>query len=599
MSYKSKPHHPYALIPLILVLSILPAISYLHIYDSGFSKYSWFPETDQSFDLFLYCKSIVFITLSTIMLIQVVLRSIKEGKFMAPKIFLPLAIYAVLALLSCSFSAYRDIAFNGGYEQFESFWVLAGYCITAYYAYLMVRNENDLRLLMNFLMIGTAISTLIGLSQATGHNFWATSLGKSLRIPKNLQNSLQISLAFENTRVYMSLYNPNYVGLYAALIAPILIFLGFPQNYSSSKKYMPFVRTLLAVLLLVALLCCLAKAEAKNGLLALGISMVFLVFFLLLRDRRHWYFSLAALAGVILLFFIGNIAINHKITNALKDIINPAPAAYDIQDMEFNGDSVTITYKGNPLTIVLPADNNFKILDSSGNEIPLDMSMNNMDMPLEDSRFSPLVITFATIEDRVSIGLKYKDVTWYFSNNGKELQYFSPTGKWCTFQSAPSAVFTGRESIFTNRGYLWSRTIPLLKKYMLLGSGADTFTLVFPNDDYVGKYNNGFLSQIVTKPHCMYLQVSVQTGFLSLIAILVFYLWYFFSSCRIYFTHKLDSYPARAGLGIFIGTIGYMASSIVNDSTVAVAPLFWGLIGIGLCINYKLLQKPQKKNKSA
>lgn len=592
------PAHPYTLIPLILLLLVLPAVSYLHVYDPGLSGYSWYPDTNQAYDLFLYSKSILFIVISVIMLFQVVFRSIRDGRFTAPKIFLPLAIYAALVLLSCVFSQYRDFAFNGGYEQFESFWVLLGYCITAYYAYLMVQNENDLRLLMRFFAAGVAISVLIGLSQAIGHNFWFTSLGKLLRIPADLRNSVKISAAFESTRVYMSLYNPNYVGLYAALTAPILLSLVFPQNYPGTKKSAHAIRLALLALLLAGLACCLAKSEAKNGFLALGISMVFLAFFLLLRDRRHWYFSLAAFALLIVLFFLGDAVTGHKITNSLKNIVSSGQTAYDLQDMEFDGDSVTVTYKGNPLTITLLADSNFHILDSDGNAIEME-NANGLDMQLMDPRFYPLSITFAAVDDnRLCIGLKYQDSTWFFGNNGQGLQYYSPVGKWCTFKAAPSAFPAKYESFFTNRGYIWSRTIPLLKKYVLLGSGADTFTLVFPNDDFIGKYNNGFLAQTVTKPHCMYLQVSVQTGILSLVAMLAFYLWYFFSSCRIYFTRKLDSYPARVGLGIFIGTIGYMASAIVNDSTITVAPLFWAMMGTGICINQKLLKGQEPREAS-
>lgn len=595
MSTKSKHRssaastHPYTLIPLVLVLLILPVISYLHLYDPELSGYDWFPNTNLSTDLFLYCKSIVFIALSTIMLIQVVYRSIKDRKFVAPKIYLPLAIYAVLAFLSCAFSSYRNFAFNGSYEQFESFWVLLGYCITAYYAYLMVQDEDDLRFLMRFFVAGIVLSTLIGLSQAAGHNFWFTSFGKMLRIPANLRDSVETSAAFENNRVYMSLYNPNYVGLYCVLIIPILLMLAFPEKSTKSAKLPPAARTALYLVLAAALAFCLVMSGAKNGLLALGIALLFSIIFLMFRYRKRWYLSLGALVCLGALFFLADSLLGHGITNALKSIVSAEKTVYDLQDIAFDGDNVTITYKGNPLIISLHTDKTFTIQDADGNT-PAMENTEDQTYLLTDSRFSPMSISFLLVGDRLGIGVTCQNTTWYFCHNGEQVVFLSPAGKWCTFEAAPSAVFTGHEAFFTGRGYIWSRTIPLLKNYLFLGSGADTFTLIFPNNDFVGKYNSSFSGQIITKPHSMYLQIFVQTGMLSLIAVLVFYLWYFFSSCRIYFTHRLDSYSARIGLGIFIGTIGYMTSSIVNDSTVTVAPLFWAMMGLGICINQKILK---------
>ncbi len=81
----------------------------------------------------------------------------------------------------------------------------------------------------------------------------------------------------------------------------------------------------------------------------------------------------------------------------------------------------------------------------------------------------------------------------------------------------------GRERIVSGRGYIWSRTIPLLKKYILLGGGQDTFTVLFPNHDYLGKAQWGDKDLIITKPHCMYLQIAVQSGILSLIALFIFW----------------------------------------------------------------------------
>lgn len=42
---------------------------------------------------------------------------------------------------------------------------------------------------------------------------------------------------------------------------------------------------------------------------------------------------------------------------------------------------------------------------------------------------------------------------------------------------------------------------------------------------------------------------------------------------------------SRIGFGIFVGTIGYVAAGIANDSNICTAPVFWVLMGLGMSLN--------------
>ena len=86
----------------------------------------------------------------------------------------------------------------------------------------------------------------------------------------------------------------------------------------------------------------------------------------------------------------------------------------------------------------------------------------------------------------------------------------------------------------------------------------------------------------------MYLQVGVQTGVPSLIALLVFFGWYLINSLRIYWKCHYSEYMTFIGVGILGSVIGYLIISLTNDSCVALSPIFYALIGIGLGINYKI-----------
>ena len=138
---------------------------------------------------------------------------------------------------------------------------------------------------------------------------------------------------------------------------------------------------------------------------------------------------------------------------------------------------------------------------------------------------------------------------------------------------------------FSGRGYIWSKSVPLLKKFLFLGSGPDTFTFVFPLMDAVDMNQGGYGNQVITKPHSMYLQTGIQTGMISLLAWLIFYGWYFVESFRLYFRKEYATFSEKLGVGIMIATASYMISGIANDSNPSVAPIYWGILGIGIAAN--------------
>ncbi|TAH64168.1 MAG: O-antigen ligase domain-containing protein, partial [Anaerolineaceae bacterium] len=176
---------------------------------------------------------------------------------------------------------------------------------------------------------------------------------------------------------------------------------------------------------------------------------------------------------------------------------------------------------------------------------------------------------------------------WYFTNQTDQggYYYLNNYGKLDKIIKAPGALFSGYEGYASGRGYIWSRTLPLLKKHIILGSGADTFMISFPQDDYVGLYNHGYSDQLMTKPHNLYLQIGVQTGVLSLIAFLVFYAMYFISSVKLYIKGRYKSYYARVGVAILVASVSYIVLGLANDSSLTVAPVFWVLIGLGITVN--------------
>jgi O-antigen ligase len=144
----------------------------------------------------------------------------------------------------------------------------------------------------------------------------------------------------------------------------------------------------------------------------------------------------------------------------------------------------------------------------------------------------------------------------------------------------------GYERFGSSRGYIWSRSIPMLKETLIAGTGPDTFPMAFPQYDYVGKLNS-FTSHriIIDKPHNMYLQIGINTGVLSLLSLLTVFVMYTIDSFRVYFKRDINTFMEYIGVGAFAGTMGYLAAGMFNDQIISVAPLFYVMLGLGLAVN--------------
>ncbi len=93
------------------------------------------------------------------------------------------------------------------------------------------------------------------------------------------------------------------------------------------------------------------------------------------------------------------------------------------------------------------------------------------------------------------------------------------------------------------------------------------------------------MNLIVDKPHNMYMGAWIGTGGLSVLSLLVLWFMYIFQCIKLFWKRKPDTFTEYAGLGIFLGICGFLVSGLVDDSTVSVMPMFYGLLGTGIAIN--------------
>lgn len=574
----------YRMIPVFIILCILPFVVRLKEYYSHLSQYQWYWTQDENSDLFLFYKHWIFVIISVVMAVVLINKFVKEGKSSnIPKLFIPLGCYAILALISAIFSKSPLFSFAGSMEQFESIFALLGYCTVALYTYYYIQAEKDYQFLFNALTVVALIFSVMGIFQLFNLDLLTSSIGKQLILPaRYLGTDLEMNVG--KGMVFLTLFNPNYVGVYASLIVPILTIMLFFQK--------SWIWRILNGIASIGLIICAAGAKSLAGVIGLGVAFILIALLMWRYLIKRYYITIPVILAIIIGAVIINIGMHNYFGNKLLTLIQNTNTNYDITQMNTNDDSVSLTFRGNymKLQYVKNEDNTVSFIptDSDNNIIACSYDATTGVYQITDSRFNGLTLGIGDEKGQIFyINLSYH--YWYFTNQTGDGKYYymNACGKPDKIINAPSIFFKGHEGIASYRGYIWSRTFPLLKNNIIIGSGPDTFVLDFPQQDYLYRNYTGFDKAIMTKPHSLYLQIAVQTGLLSLIAFLIFYGMYFVTGIRLYIHGRFESYYAKAGLAVFVATFAYMVTGITNDSSICVAPTFWVLMGFGIALNAK------------
>lgn len=579
----------WMLAPLIAVLAIIPLITYYYRYDTNLQDFDWYIGSTESVDFFLYYKMVFLLIACGCMILFLAYQwFMNERKPLYIKMLIPLAVYAVLSLLSAFLSDNSYFSFHGIYEQFESVWVLLGYCIIVYYAFLLLRSEDSIRVTMKWFTGSILVLSALGISQAFSCDFLRTDFAKKLITPSS-ENIENLGFKFEEGRSYLTLYNPNYIGYYAVLVIPILVALLF----SAKKSWHRIAYGVLTITTLFVLF----SSQSRAGFLALIFSIVVMLFFLRKQLLKKWKLFSGILVLAIAAFFTFN-AINQNVfLNRLKTMFSSEEDYFTLESIETLEDRVTITYNGERISFCELTDangtNGIIVFDENEQSIAYTYDESAGMFQCTDERF-PFYFRLFENEDACGFLVQIDGHDWLFTNRMKEndTTYYALAGENKCIklkrQETGNGYLDTHYSFANMRGYIWAKTLPLLKEYFWFGCGPDTFVTAFPNDDLVGIYNANQSFAIITKPHSLYLQIAVQTGVPSLIAFLLFFGWYLISSFRFYWKRDFSGYLPKFGIAAMISVIGYLFMGFTNDSCITVAPIFFCIAGMGLGINHKL-----------
>ncbi len=587
----------WKLLPLQLILAVLPLVLRLKIDRSGLSEYPWSNSDDLYLDIFLNGKMVFFIVLSAVLLCMLVYKLWNMDKQTRKESFykfIPLLVYLACVVLSTIFSKNVTYSLTGSMDAKEPATVLLGYVVTVFYAYLVVESAEDIKGLVGAAIAGSACMALLGVLQAIGKDpLLLEGIQRLFAGNAYVDNYGLLRLTFPVGMAYGTLFNPNYVGTYVTIYAPLLL-LGL-------IIYRPVWKKAVCGVTFLGLLVMLFASQSRTGLISIVAVAVVLVVFLGRKLWKRWYLIVPVVAAAGAVFLFVDARRDFLMVNRLKEMFVLRPSEDPVQGVDTTGNGVRVLYKDTEFKVMMPisSSGDFAYVAFEGEE-QKEVSYN------EDRTYGyftlnngdEIAIQTAQYENRHAFGLYINDRSFYFTNQIVlgNYKYINELGNLdeCVI---PANVFPGYEQAASGRGYSWGRTIPLLADNLIVGSGPDTFVLEFPQNDYVARYRSAFDWTLFTRPHNFYLQMGVQTGVLSLLAFLVFYAIYFVKSCKLYCFREYRKPEEWMGFALFLSSVGFMAAGLANDSLIVVTPVFYVLLGAGMAVNHKLCpKKTETKN---
>lgn len=572
-------------IPLIAAIIIIPLISRLHGENPGISEFEWSGGGMYQKDIFIYWKAFAITLLFPVTLIILLAKwKEQEGdlfKLRGGKIFLFLAVYELMMLISSIFSEYSEACFQGAWAVHESVYVLLCYGLLAFYGYVVLRKDKRPIWMLALLGCGAFLVGIIAFFQMFGLDFFRSKLGFLLAAgDTGWENWQKTVYWYEIGRVQSTLANPNNYGHYAAMLLPVLL---VPAVGLKEKgKYIQWLRIFLGV---GAVLMCttMLAAASKSGIVATAVTTILgiVLFRHRLFSKTGRKYSFAILGGVVLLV-TGVVLLRGQ--GLISNLKNGVSSMTDkVEQSYFLGAETT----ENGLLVHLQDELVLVCYDSAEKNL----SVVHEDQSLEeDLEINGIKFSCSKIGETGDFYiLDEMGARWNFT---REYRYCSPLLGTVELHFS-SDVLRGHESMATGRGYIWGRAIPLLKSRILLGTGANSTLFYFPQDDYIARERFGYGDMMITKPHAVLLQVGIDSGWIGLACYLLFLGAYVFWSIRLFWKSEVSSIDEVLAIGVFLGIIAYQIAGLAVDSSVCVSPVYYCLVGFGFALNYRLAK--QKK----
>ncbi|MFA5430075.1 MAG: hypothetical protein WC329_02830, partial [Candidatus Omnitrophota bacterium] len=253
-----------------LATGVVPLIVRLKFMDYG-AQFGGFVDCD----FFAYWKAMVLIMLGCFGL-AVFRKGLGAGRWF----IVPAGVYAGGIVLSTLFSNFRPIALFGYPAEYEGGLVLLSYLVLMVVAWQVT--ERQARMVLGVIFISAAVIGGIGAAQYLGWDLFRTDFGQYLIAGAG---PWPIKFQGDNARIcYATLFNPNYVGTYAAMMFAVSF--GMAIAARGKLKYGLAIFSIFMVFLLLG-------SGSRTGMAAAVIAAAVVI----IIRRRNWLVIM--LVGVV------------------------------------------------------------------------------------------------------------------------------------------------------------------------------------------------------------------------------------------------------------------------------------------------------------
>lgn len=555
-------------------------------------------------DTYSQCKALAIVVFAVIMLAMALLFCVRLFRGFEKRTLVYVgaaAVFVIMSMLSAFGSEYRETALYGVYDRAEGFFTTACYFVLFLYSMYAFKTADNFKYFGIALFVCAGVNFIIGMLALAGYNLLEQDWFVTLITPRGFDGEITINGTLSKTRFVGALYHYNYVGSFTGLLIPLFTAMAL----FSKKTAHRIVYGIFAVITVIMLFA----SSARSGVVAVAAAVLVALFVFFRVILKRWKLALI-IAGCAAAVVAGANTVSHNalleriptLFSDIKDFIAPSEKIdlYDtlpLREISAQNGKIVLTSQTDALTIGFDSDLlEYTFRDSRGNDVPHDEIYAGEAVTFRDERFKDFSLMFDTSDGNPY----YNDIffLWFYDNSNSSLVFNLRNEKSIVMINARTTErvvpvnaehigFEGKEKLGSSRGYIWSRTFPLLKNCLLTGYGADTFAYIFPQTDYLAKYYSyaeGF-NIVVDKPHNLYIQLFFSHGLIALIAFLVIVIFYL-ADCAALYALKKEYTPEKiCGIAVMLGIAGYLAAGLFNDSVVSVAPVFWILLGTGAALN--------------